>query len=252
MAEINTSASVSSSTGVDGNSFTTAVSNDNLTNEDFITLMLTELSLQDPTKPVDSASMMDTQLQMSTIEANMATIEAMNNLTASFAQTTLSDSANMIGKIVENGSLNEDDELKQYQVSSVESQDGTIYATAYEIIGYDDIYYFEPIEDAQEQIENGNDEEDSLTITMKDGSEHTFSTENKTYEELAEEIASIDGLGADIVDSADGQKQLIIAVNGASSSFTQNGLEMDFSKDQQVIFNSEADVLEYASITKVY
>jgi len=252
MSTIDTNATVTSSTGADGNSYTTSVSNDQLTNEDFITLMLTELSLQDPTKPVDSASMMDTQLQMSTIEANMATIEAMESLSASLTQTSLADSANMIGKIVENGAVNEDGDLKQYQISSVESQDGTIYATAYEIIGYDDVYYFEPVDDATAQIEGGNDEDDSLTITMNDGTEHTFSTVNKTYEQLAEEIALVEGLGADVVEAADGQVQLIVAVNGASSNFTQNGLEMDFSKDQQVIYSSESQLIEYASITKVY
>ncbi len=59
------------SVGADGNSYTTGVSNDKLTNDDFLKLMLTELKYQDPTKPMDSASMMDSQLQMSSIETNL-------------------------------------------------------------------------------------------------------------------------------------------------------------------------------------
>ena len=36
---------VSSSTGVDGNSYTTAISNDTLTNEDFLELLLEEMKI---------------------------------------------------------------------------------------------------------------------------------------------------------------------------------------------------------------
>lgn len=51
-----TSITTSSATDAYGNSYTTAVSNDKLESSDFITLMLTELKLQDPTNTVDSAS----------------------------------------------------------------------------------------------------------------------------------------------------------------------------------------------------
>ncbi|MDZ7819063.1 MAG: flagellar hook capping FlgD N-terminal domain-containing protein [Aliarcobacter sp.] len=47
---------VNSSVGIDGNSYTSAISNDQLTNDDFLKLMIQELKLQDPTKPMDSAS----------------------------------------------------------------------------------------------------------------------------------------------------------------------------------------------------
>lgn len=129
---------VSSSVGIGGNSFTTAVSNDKLTNEDFLKLMLTELKYQDPTKPMDSQQMLHDQMQMSTIETNMATIEAMQSLSASFAQNALSNAVNMIGKIVENGEIGEDGVVKQYMVSSVESEDGEIFLQGNKIIGYDE------------------------------------------------------------------------------------------------------------------
>lgn len=252
MSTIDSSVSVSTTTGSDGNSYTTSVSNDTLTSDDFIQLMLTELSLQDPTKPVDSSTMSDSQLQSSTIEANYAMIDAMESLTASFNQTTLSDSTSMIGRTVENGNTNEDGELSQYQISSVSSIDGQVYATAYELLGYDDMYYFEPIENADTQFADGNDEGDSITITINDGTNHTFSTENKTYTQLAEEINAIEGVGADIIDGTDGA-QLVVAVGGAGSSLTQEGIEdLKYSKDQQTIYSSESELLEYTSITKVY
>jgi flagellar basal-body rod modification protein FlgD len=56
MSTTTSSVTTSSSTDAYGNSYTTAVSNDQLQSEDFITLMLTELKLQDPTKTVDSSS----------------------------------------------------------------------------------------------------------------------------------------------------------------------------------------------------
>lgn len=253
MSTIDSSVSVSSSTGADGNSYTTSVSNDQLTNEDFITLMLTELSLQDPTKPMDSSTMMDNQLQMSTMEANLAMVESMEKLTASLAQTTLSDSTSMIGRIVETGQLNEDDELKQYQISSVSSIDGEVYASAYEVIGYDDMYYFEPVSDADAQIANGNDDGDSLVVVKNDGTQQTFLTQGKTYNQLAEEIALVEGLGADIVETSNGNYQLVVAISGAGSDITQNGIDdISYSKDQQVIFSNEAELIEYTTITKVY
>lgn len=252
MSTIDSSVSVSSTTGADGNAYTTAISNDSLTSDDFIQLMLTELSLQDPTKPVDSSTMSDTQLQSSTIEANMATVEAMENLTASLTQTTLADSTNMIGRTVENGAVNEDGELKQYQISSVSSIDGKVYATSYELLGYDDMYYFEPVADADAQFADGNDEEDAITITTNDGTNHTFSTVGKTYNQLVEEINATDGIGADVVETSEGA-QLVIAVGGAGSSLTQKGIDdLKYSKDQQIIYSNEAELLEYTSITKVY
>ena len=54
---------INSSVGIDGNSYTNAISNDQLTNNDFLKLMIQELKLQDPTKPMDSAKMLSTQMQ---------------------------------------------------------------------------------------------------------------------------------------------------------------------------------------------
>lgn len=128
---------ISNSTGVDGNSYTNAVSNDQLTNEDFLNLMLEEMKLQDPTKPMDSASMLDSQMQMSSIETNLSTIEAMKALQTSFSQMALASATDVIGRIVEDGTYGESGDPKGYMISSVESIDGEIIVKGYETIGYD-------------------------------------------------------------------------------------------------------------------
>ena len=56
---------------------------------------------QDPTKPMDSQSMLDSQMQMSTIETNLDMSTSMKALQQSFAQMNLSTATNVIGKVVE-------------------------------------------------------------------------------------------------------------------------------------------------------
>ena len=124
-----------SETGVDGNSYTSSVSNDTLTNEDFLKLMIEEMKMQDPTKPMDSAQLMDSQLQMSSIQANTNMSESMLSLQASYASAALSTSASMIGHIVENGSVGDDGLLKSFQVNSVESRDGELSLNVRQMIG---------------------------------------------------------------------------------------------------------------------
>lgn len=127
----------STSTDAYGNAYTSAISNDKLTNDDFLKLMLTELQMQDPTKPMDSQNMLQSQMQMSAIETNLQTIETMKALQQSFAQSALSQASSIIGKSVENGEYGESGALKEFYVSAVESVDGSIMLHAFEILGYD-------------------------------------------------------------------------------------------------------------------
>jgi flagellar basal-body rod modification protein FlgD len=127
-----------STTGVDGNSYTTAVSNDELTNEDFLTLMLEEMKLQDPTKPMDSQALMDSQLQMSTIQANNDMASAMKALQASYASSALSTAANMIGRTVKDGSTDDSGDPKKFSVQNVENRDGELYISVREFTGTKD------------------------------------------------------------------------------------------------------------------
>jgi len=129
---------VQSATGVDGSTYTTSVSNDKLTNEDFLQLMITELKLQDPTAPMDSQRMMDTQMQMSTINTNLKTIETMEALANTFSQSALANASNVIGKNIEDGNIGENGVNKAYTVRSVESLDGEVTVNAQQILYIED------------------------------------------------------------------------------------------------------------------
>jgi len=136
-----------------GNAYTTAISNDKLTNQDFLKLMLTELQMQDPTKPMDSQNMLQSQMQMSAIETNLQTIETMKSLQKSFAQSALSQSAGLIGHIVQNGEYGDDGAYKEYHVNSVESIDGEIKLNASRLLGYNSETKEFIISDEQELID---------------------------------------------------------------------------------------------------
>ena len=125
-------------TGVDGNAITKALSNDQLTSEDFLRLMLEEMKMQDPTKPMDSQALMDSQLKMSTLESNIEMTAAMKSLQQSYATSALSTAANMIGRVVEDGSTDDKGQLKSYKVETVENKKGDLYVNVREIIGIKD------------------------------------------------------------------------------------------------------------------
>ncbi len=125
---------INSNTGVDGSSYTSSISNDQLTNDDFLKLMIEELKLQDPTKPMDSARMLSTQMQMSTINTNLETIKTMETLAKTFSQSALSNAANVIGKSIEDGNIGENGINKAYTVISVENVDGEITVKAQQIL----------------------------------------------------------------------------------------------------------------------
>ena len=129
---------VNSSVGIDGNSYTTAISNDKLTNEDFLKLMIQQLKLQDPTKPMDSASMLSSQMQMSSIDTNQEMIKAMQGMQTAFTQSSLSNASGIIGKNIEDGNIGVDGVSKAYTVRSVENVDSVIQVKAQEILYLED------------------------------------------------------------------------------------------------------------------
>ncbi|HRG60886.1 MAG TPA: flagellar hook capping FlgD N-terminal domain-containing protein, partial [Aliarcobacter cryaerophilus] len=133
MAEINSANSV---TGTDsyGNKYTQSVSNDSLTTNDFLKLMIEELKLQDPTKPMDSAKMLSTQMQMSTLNANMEMIKALQSIQTAFTQSSLSTATGIIGKNVENGQVRTDGISKAFEIQSIENVDGEIMAIGRELL----------------------------------------------------------------------------------------------------------------------
>ena len=128
---------VNSSIGVDGNSYTTSISNDKLTNDDFLTLLLEEMKMQDPTEPMDSDKLLDTELQMSQIEANNDMSKAMEELSYAYQASNLATSASMIDHIIEDGQIDDTGASKAYRVASVKQQDGEVLLQANQITGYD-------------------------------------------------------------------------------------------------------------------
>ena len=129
---------VNSAVGIDGNSYTTAISNDKLSNDDFLKLMIQELKLQDPTKPMDSAKMLSTQMQMSTISTNQEMIKAMQSMQTAFTQSSLSNASGIIGKNIEDGNIGSDGVTKAYTVRSVENIDGEIQVKAQQMLYVED------------------------------------------------------------------------------------------------------------------
>ncbi len=124
-----------SAVGLDGNSYTSNVSNDQLTNADFLTLMMEEMKMQDPTKPMDSAALMDSQLQMSSIQANQDMSAAMASLQNAYGASALSTAAAMIGHVIEDGSYGDDGVLNSYKVETIENRDGDLFVNARQMVG---------------------------------------------------------------------------------------------------------------------
>ena len=129
---------INSSVGIDGNSYTNAISNDQLTNNDFLKLMIQELKLQDPTKPMDSAKMLSTQMQMSTISTNQEMMKVMQSMQTAFTQSSLSNASGIIGRNIEDGNVGENGITKAYTVRSVENIDGVIQVKAQQILYLED------------------------------------------------------------------------------------------------------------------
>lgn len=147
---------VNAKTGIDGNAYTSSISNDQLTNEDFLQLMITELQLQDPTKPMDSQQMLATQMQMSTIQTNLEMSKAMTGLQASLANMTLSNAINFQGKKVDaivdmpakdsagnirkdgNGNTITEKVQASFFINTVKIEDGKTYFESKELVGFKD------------------------------------------------------------------------------------------------------------------
>ncbi|QKF72582.1 flagellar hook assembly protein [Aliarcobacter faecis] len=146
MAEIS---GVNTSTGIDGNTYTSSVSNDSLTTNDFLKLMIEELKLQDPTKPMDSSRMLETQMQMSTLNSNLSMVKTLESIQKSFAQSSISTAVGVIGKHVENGTLAEDGvSNKAFRVNSIENIDGEIYLSAQRLLYLEQIVSIPDPEDS--------------------------------------------------------------------------------------------------------
>lgn len=123
---------------INGVRYTTEEDSNKLTNNDFLELLLEELKNQDPTKPQDSAAMMDSQLKMSTIEANQDMATAMAGLSSSYKASNLSTAANMIKHVIEDGESSDSGVVPAYLVASVKQVDGEVIIVANKINSYNE------------------------------------------------------------------------------------------------------------------
>lgn len=135
MATDNTT--ITTAIGANGTTYTASIANDRLTNNDFLKLMLEELKMQDPTKPMDSQNMLNMQMQMSSIETNLQLVSSIQAMQTAMNQSNLSNASSLINRIVENGEYGEDGKLKQFLVSSVALENGVVVLSANQITGYD-------------------------------------------------------------------------------------------------------------------
>lgn len=216
-------------TGTDsyGNQYTQSVSNDGLTTNDFLKLMIEELKLQDPTKPMDSAKMLSTQMQMSTLNANMEMIKALQSIQTAFSQSSLSTATGVIGKNIENGSTNKDGALKAFTVESIENVDGEIQVIAREWL----------------YLHNG--------ISLKDGDELKAANYDETgnlYDEKGEKTGQtlvLESLGKPLV--KDG-KLVVKDADGnevTDHKYVANG-------KSTVVVSDETVSMPFSSITKIF
>ena len=149
---------VNSQTGIDGNSYTTAISNDKLTNDDFLKLLLEEMKMQDPTKPMDSSTLMDSQLKTSQIQANDDMSKSLAALTKSFAASSLSTAVGFMGKTIEDGSTDSSNgRLNSFLVKTIESADGEVFVNAQKQTGFRHQIKFETTDS------NGNKSYENIT-----------------------------------------------------------------------------------------
>ncbi|HRF55951.1 MAG TPA: FlgD immunoglobulin-like domain containing protein [Campylobacterales bacterium] len=98
------SAITNTSTTVSSSSNTTASNpKAELQSQDFMKLLLVELKYQDPTSPMDSDKMLTQTSQLSALEAQNATKDAMENMTKAFQTSANFSLASAIGKTADTG-----------------------------------------------------------------------------------------------------------------------------------------------------
>ena len=114
------------------------------------------------------------------------------------------------------------------------------------------MYSFEETSSISNNIDSSVDENDSLTISDSSGDSHEISTYGKTYEEIAEELNSIDGITASMMENSNGNYQLVASVSGGASSISQNGINLSYSSDNATAYASEAEKISYSNVTKIY
>ena len=110
--------SVSSSSAA----MTATTSRNSLSSEDFLKVLMAELTTQDPMEPMDQSTMLN---QLSQMEALKSQSLLQTTLSSSAQASKLGAAANMIGKLV--AGLNEDGTSATGVVDAVIQESGTVY-----------------------------------------------------------------------------------------------------------------------------
>ena len=228
MAEIS---GVNTSTGIDGNSYTSSVSNDSLSTNDFLKLMIEELKLQDPTKPMDSARMLQTQMQMSTLNSNLSMVKTLESIQKAFTQSSISTATGVIGKHVENGALAEDGITnKAFVVRSIENIEGDIRANVQRML------YLE-------QVVTIPDPSDSSKTKMIN-----YDAAGYIYDDNGQKTGQKVALSNPGVPLVKDGKPVILDENGnevASHDFKLTGQNMP-------VYSDATEQISFSSITKIF
>jgi len=213
-----------------GNEITKDIKNNELTTNDFLRIMMEQLKLQDPTKPHDMDKMLDSQMQMTTLNMNQDMIEALKSIQKTFNQSSLSNAAGIIGSMVENGSTTENGEIKEYVVKSIEIQDGEVIVVANEAL-----YIYHGI-----AIEEGEGDDKKLKYMKYDDDGNIYDEKN----EKTGEIIELESKGTPKIKD----KKLIIKDKDGKEIAEHKYV---LSGQQTLITASEPTRFPFSSITKV-
>ena len=98
-----TAASSTAASTTTSSSSTTSNSNSSLGKNDFLSLLMTELQYQDPTSPMDTATILQQTSQLATLEASDNTNTALTSLTTSLQASQQLSTISAIGKTADLG-----------------------------------------------------------------------------------------------------------------------------------------------------
>ena len=106
--------------------------------------------------------------------------------------------------------------------------------------------------DSTSDVVNSTNENGTITLTNSDDASYTFSTYDKTYEELATEINNASGMTASMAQNTSGKYQMVVSISGGSSTLSQSNSTLNYTEDTATAYGSEAKTISYTDITKIY
>lgn len=115
-----------------------------LSSEDFVKIMFTELQNQDPTEPQDTSKLMEQLNSLRNIESNMQLMDEIGDLVG---QNQFSSAANLVGKLV----VGKDEQLQTIQgkviAASIENDDIVLTLETGERMPFGNLEHVQLLED---------------------------------------------------------------------------------------------------------